>query len=248
MRWAFLTGIFLLSLQTFAATREDEKKILHDTYRELQELAVDLPFGTVWANDEEIVRSKYRDASKQLSKAVQNWETQNALAKDALKEALLGYRTAGLLLPFYAIDKERREGVVQRYLKAEDNLFMLLGGGITPPPPPTDKDWPNRGLVWKWTGKKLAFADAVRHCDSLPPVDGKAWVVPTLNNYSPSLREMKAPAKNPVFAVEVAKAKAWSLDAGSSTGKYQMVDFQIEDTFEASESELLSVICVRSGP
>lgn len=205
-----------------------------------------MPYGSILYGEEENVRNAYIEANNTLSQALGALDSKPEEAKPLLLTAYNQYRVVGLLMPFYAIKKDKRSDITQRYLKTLDLLATVINTlAKTVAVPVASEPWYSDGLVWKHLGK-MGHALAQAECGKQTAARSENWHLAKFQELAGKFRDMKDAEKNKVFGAKAAGFKqAWMLEASEiRPSEFMFLHFAEESTGSAAPTEEYEVICV----
>jgi hypothetical protein len=244
-----LLGIVMVCLFAGGIASADDKtagirNLLQQAQRDFLDLAADLPFGRVGLGREQLVRDRFKEASRNLDDAVREVGRDDERSRELTKTSLLQFRKVGLFLPFYEIDLP--DEAMDKYIGAEDRLIKAgrVFEGVTPPPT-TDEVWRTGGLAWKAVKGKFSLREAQEKCGQVIARQTAGWHVPSLDELWDNFRAMKS-SSNPIFGVEAKSYReVWTeKENDQAPGTYYFVDFQKEAKGVSGTLTPHQVVCV----
>lgn len=261
MRVFCVLAAFLATPVVFGATVKQVKQVLVSAQVDFQEMAIDLPFDRVYGSWRQKIRDTYKTASRNVTEAISLVDRDGKRAVELLKTALSSFRTMGLLIPFYEIDKTKLDEVLARYLQAEDALADAIRAIPSvvvnpvpqpqpqpqpqPVPTPVIEYWRTGGLTWLPLSGTYSHSAALAECKKLQARNSKDWALPTFRELATYFREMKQPSANPVFGNQASQfARVWTADRHEPDGAFYYVHFQQEKSGTVAADAALTTVCV----
>lgn len=245
---SIILGLVLILGVGVSQGSEDPKLVkqnLIKAHQEFQELAVDLPFERVYFSWKEKIREVYKQAGRDLLQAIALCETNQTEAVRLLQNSQKGYRQAGLILPFFEINRDKTDTVLSDYMKAQDTLTNSITS-LTKTGPVPSGIWRNDGKAWKLLPQKMGAIEAGQKCAQVMEKDVKSWKVPSLRELALVFRAMKNPLINTAFG-QVAQdtfEEVWTSDLRAPGSEYYYINFRLEASGSSFDSSQYIVVCM----
>lgn len=209
-----------------------------------------MPYESVLYGRDDELRDRFGRNNEALASALSRVEVETpAKMRDELTRIHYEYRWIGMVMPFYAVKKEKQADIIQRYLSAEDSLARSIRtlGLLTVTPTPTNA-WRYKGLVWVGFGKMPLPRAQEDACNTLAKTvrGANGWHVPEFHELAGVYADIKDPKVNQVFGEQAASwREVWtSTQNQTNPGFFDYIDFQTGKTGAARQSEPYQIVCV----
>lgn len=217
-----------------------------------KDLGLYLPLNYVGTSKRSALQDRYASASDRLKAALGKLETEKPeVLREELAKIHYEFRWLGMLLPFYETEEKKQEDIIRRYLEAEDSLARairslgLLVGGVV-----STKEWKRAGKIWVGFGRMPLTRAQEDTCATLNARKIRGanndWHIPSFDELSGIMIELKDPAVNTVFG-EIARGwkEVWtSTENKTKPGFFDYINFELEKTGASRQTESYQVVCV----